>query len=46
MKKINILRRVLSRMRPREAMEMMIDRLAQYPSNEDFLAAFSLDDVS
>ncbi|MFP6639009.1 MAG: transcription termination factor Rho [Myxococcota bacterium] len=44
--KVNILRRVLSRMRPREAMEMLIDRIAQYPSNEDFLAAFSLDDAS
>ena len=46
LRKVNILRRVLSRMRPREAMEMLIDRIAQYPSNEDFLAAFSLDDAS
>jgi len=45
MRKVNILRRVLSRMRPREAVEMLIDRLAMYPSNREFLDAFSLDDV-
>ena len=45
MRKVNILRRVLSRMRPREAVEMLIDRLAMYPSNREFLEAFSLDDV-
>ncbi|NQU48838.1 MAG: transcription termination factor Rho [Planctomycetes bacterium] len=45
MRKINILRRVLSRMRPREAVEMLIDRLERYPSNREFLDAFSLDDV-
>ena len=46
LRKINILRRVLSRMRSREAMEMLIDRLARYPSNQEFLAAFSMDDVA
>jgi transcription termination factor Rho len=45
LRKVNILRRVLSRMRPREAMEMLVDRIGQYPSNQDFLAAFSMDDV-
>lgn len=45
MRKVNILRRVLSRMRPREAVEMLIDRLERYPSNREFLDAFSLDDV-
>ncbi len=45
MRKINILRRVLSTLRPREAVEMLIDRMHRYPSNQDFLAAFSLDDV-
>ncbi|MCH2101088.1 MAG: transcription termination factor Rho [Planctomycetes bacterium] len=45
MRKVNILRRVLSRMRPREAVEMLIDRLDMYPSNREFLEAFSLDDV-
>ncbi|MHC4823751.1 MAG: transcription termination factor Rho [Planctomycetota bacterium] len=46
LRKVNILRRVLSRMRPREAMEMLIDRLGRYPSNQEFLAAFSMDDVA
>ena len=46
LRKINILRRVLSRMRSREAVEMLIDRLARYPSNQEFLAAFSMDDVA
>ncbi len=45
LRKIGILRRVLSRMRPLEAMELLINRLAQFPSNRDFLNAFSLDDV-
>ncbi|KAA3613449.1 MAG: transcription termination factor Rho [Planctomycetota bacterium] len=45
MKKINILRRVLSRMKPFEAMELLIDRLQRFPSNHDFLQAFSLEDV-
>ena len=45
LRKVNILRRVLSRMRPREAMEMLVDRLGRYPSNQEFLAAFSMDDV-
>jgi len=45
MRKVNILRRVLSRMRPREAVEMLIDRLGRYESNREFLDAFSLDDV-
>ena len=45
LRKVNILRRVLSRMRPREAMEMLIDRLGRYPSNQEFLSAFSMDDV-
>ena len=45
LRKVNILRRVLSRMRPREAMEMLIDRLGRYPSNQEFLGAFSMDDV-
>jgi transcription termination factor Rho len=45
LKKVDILRRVLSRLKPREAMEMLIDRLGRYPSNQDFLNAFSLDDV-
>jgi transcription termination factor Rho len=45
MRKITILRRVLSRMRPREAVEMLIDRLGRYPSNREFLNAFSLDDA-
>ena len=45
MRKINILRRVLSTLRPREAVEMLIDRMHRYPSNQDFLGAFSLDDV-
>jgi len=44
-KKVDILRRVLSRMRPLEAMELMVNRLAQFPSNREFLAAFSMDDV-
>jgi len=29
----------------REAVEMLIDRLGRYPSNREFLDAFSLDDV-
>ncbi len=45
LRKVEILRRVLARMRPREAMEMLVDRLGRYPSNQDFLDAFSLDDV-
>jgi len=45
LRKVNILRRVLSRLRPREAMEMLVDRLDRYPSNQEFLAAFSMDDV-
>ncbi len=45
LRKVNILRRVLSRLRPREAMEMLIDRLDRYPSNQEFLNAFSTDDV-
>jgi transcription termination factor Rho len=45
MRKVTILRRVLSRMRPREAVEMLIDRLGRYPSNREFLNAFSLDDA-
>ncbi len=45
MRRINILRRVLSRMRPLEAMELMVNRLAQYPSNREFLDAFSMEDV-
>ena len=44
-KKVDILRRVLSRMRPLEAMELMVNRLAQFPSNREFLGAFSMDDV-
>lgn len=43
--KVNILRRVLSRLRPREAMEMLADRLARYDSNREFLSAFSSDDL-
>jgi len=46
LRKVNILRRVLGRMRPREAMEMLVDRLGKYPSNQEFLAAFSVDDDS
>jgi transcription termination factor Rho len=45
LQKVNILRRVLSRLRPREAMEMLADRLGRYESNKDFLDAFSSDDV-
>lgn len=45
LRKVNILRRVLSRLRPREAMEMLVDRLDKYPSNQEFLSAFSMDDV-
>ena len=45
LRKVNILRRVLSRLRPREAMEMLADRLGRYESNKDFLSAFSSDDV-
>ena len=45
LRKVNILRRVLSRLRPREAMEMLADRLGRYESNKDFLDAFSSDDV-
>lgn len=45
LRKVNILRRVLSRLRPREAMEMLADRLGRYESNKDFLKAFSSDDV-
>ena len=45
LRKVNILRRVLSRLRPREAMEMLADRLGRYESNKDFLNAFSSDDV-
>ncbi|MCP4094162.1 MAG: transcription termination factor Rho [Planctomycetes bacterium] len=45
LRKVNILRRVLSRLRPREAMEMLVDRLDRYPSNQEFLSAFSMDDV-
>jgi transcription termination factor Rho len=45
MRKVNILRRVLSRLRPREAMEMLADRLGRYESNKDFLDAFSSDDL-
>ena len=45
LKKVDILRRVLSRLKPREAMEMLIERVGRYPSNQDFLNAFSLDDV-
>ena len=43
--KVNILRRVLSRLRSREAMEMLADRLARYDSNREFLSAFSSDDL-
>lgn len=43
--KVNILRRVLSRMRPLEAMELMVSRLAQFETNQEFLGAFSMDDV-
>ena len=46
LKKVDILRRVLSRMKPREAMETLIDRLGRYSSNAEFLNAFSLDDVA
>ena len=45
LRKVNILRRVLSRLRPREAMEMLAERLGRYESNKDFLDAFSSDDV-
>ena len=45
LRRVNILRRVLSRMRPLEAMELMVGRLAQFPSNREFLDAFSMDDV-
>ena len=45
LRRVNILRRVLSRMRPLEAMELMVSRLAQFPSNREFLDAFSMDDV-
>ena len=45
MRKISILRRVLSRMRPLEAMELMVGRLQNFPTNRDFLNAFSMDDV-
>jgi len=44
-KKVDILRRVLSRMRPMEAMELLASRLPQFPTNREFLAAFSMDDV-
>jgi len=43
--KVDILRRVLSRMRPLEAMELMVSRLAQFGTNQEFLGAFSMDDV-
>ncbi|TAH38731.1 MAG: transcription termination factor Rho [Planctomycetota bacterium] len=45
LRKVSILRRVLSRMKPLEAMELMVSRLAQFPTNQDFLNAFSLEDV-
>ncbi|HEX9792949.1 MAG TPA: transcription termination factor Rho [Planctomycetota bacterium] len=45
LRKVNILRRVLSRMRPFEALELLVDRLQRFPSNQEFLAAFSMDDV-
>ncbi|HBF23138.1 MAG TPA: transcription termination factor Rho [Planctomycetes bacterium] len=44
LRKVNILRRVLGRMKPREAMEMLVDRLEKYSSNQEFLGAFSVDD--
>ena len=45
MQKVNILGRVLSRMRPLEAMELLVGRLDKFPTNRDFLNAFSNDDV-
>jgi len=45
LRKVTILRRVLSRMRPLEAMELLVDRLERFPSNQEFLNAFSMDDV-
>ncbi|RMH01639.1 MAG: transcription termination factor Rho [Planctomycetota bacterium] len=45
LRRTNILRRVLSRMRPLEAMELLVGRLGSYPTNRDFLDAFSLEDV-
>jgi len=46
MRRITILRRVLSRMRPFEAIELLVDRLGRFESNQDFLNAFSMDDVA
>ncbi len=40
LEKVWMLRRVLSKMKPVEAMELLIDRLAQTKSNADFLERF------
>jgi len=45
LRKVTILRRVLGRMRPLEAMELLINRLQRFPSNQEFLNAFSMEDV-
>ncbi len=37
---VNLLRRYLSGMKPETAMELLINRMGQFPTNEDFLAKF------
>jgi transcription termination factor Rho len=41
LEKIYMLRRVLNKVRPAEAMEMLIDRMSQTPTNEAFLASLT-----
>jgi len=40
LEKVWMLRRVLSKMKPVEAMELLVDRLGQTKSNADFLERF------
>jgi transcription termination factor Rho len=40
--KVSLLRRVLNKMRPMEAMELLVKKLEQYPTNRDFLEQFNL----
>ena len=44
--KVSLLRRVLNKMRPMEAMELLVKKLEQYPSNREFLEQFNIANYS
>jgi len=46
LRRVATLRRVLTRMKPIEAMELLVQKLGKTKSNEEFLKAFELADVA